>query len=179
MAVYVGLIRAIGPATHARMSMPELRAACERAGLADVSTVGNTGNLIFRHGDGVGAARGILQSLVDGFGLGPTNEVFVRSPDEMDEVVRANPVADAVAERPSEVGVCTFHEAPDWTPVTRDYDGPEQIAIVGAHLIVAYPKGISTSRLQVEKLLGARMTQRNWRVFAGLADKARRVGINS
>jgi uncharacterized protein (DUF1697 family) len=34
MAVYVALIRAIGPVTHARMKMAALRDACEAAALA-------------------------------------------------------------------------------------------------------------------------------------------------
>lgn len=176
MAVYVGLIRAIGPVTHARMKMGALREACEAAGLADVSTVGKTGNVIFRSRGNAEAARKALQAVVDGFGLGPANEVFIRTPKQMAEVVAANPVPEAAAERPSEVGVCSFHDAPkDWSPVTRDYVGPEQLATVGAHLVVAYPKGISTSKLQIEKALGARMTQRNWKVFAALAEKATKL----
>lgn len=172
MAVYVGLIRAIGPATHARMKMAALREACETAGLADVATVGNTGNVVFRFGGTPAAARGALQAVVDGFGLAPANEVFIRTPEAMAEVVAANPVAEAAAERPSEVGVCSFHDEPDWTPLLGAWPGPEQLAVVGAHLVVAYPRGISTSRLQIEKALGARMTQRNWKVFAALAEKA-------
>ena len=172
MAVYVGLIRAIGPATHARMKMAALREACEAAGLADVATVGNTGNVLFRFGGNPAAARKALQAVIDGFGLGPANEVFIRTPGQMAEVVKANPLADAAAARPSQVGVCAFHTEPeDWTPVTRGHDGPEQTATVGAHLVVAYPES-GSSKLNVEKRLGARMTQRNWKVFAGLAEKA-------
>lgn len=174
MAVYVGLIRAIGPVTHAKMKMGALREACLAAGLVDVATVGNTGNVIFRHEGHAAAARQSLQAVVDGFGLGPANEVFVRTPDEMAEVVLANPVAEAAAERPSEVGVSSFHETPDWT-LLRGYVGPEEIATVGAHLVVAYPRGISTSKLQIEKTLRARMTQRNWKVFASLAEKAAKL----
>ncbi|WP_423065627.1 DUF1697 domain-containing protein [Devosia sp. CN2-171] len=173
MQVYVGLIRAIGPVTHAKMKMGALREACEAAGLADVATVGNTGNVLFRHDGDAAAARKTLQAVVDGFGLGPANEVFVRTPEQMAEVVKANPLAEAAAERPSEVGVSSFHAVPeDWSPVIRDYVGPEEVAVVGAHLVVAYPRGITTSRLQIEKALGARMTQRNWKVFASLAEKA-------
>lgn len=171
MAVYVGLIRAIGPVTHVKMKMGALREACEAAGLADAVTVGNTGNVLFRHSGDAAAARKALQAVVDGFGLGPANEVFVRTPEQMAEVVQANPVAEAAAERPSEVGVSSFHVTPDWTPLL-DYTGPEEIAVVGAHLVVTYPKGITTSKLHIEKALGARMTQRNWKVFASLAEKA-------
>lgn len=171
MAVYVALIRAIGPVTHARMKMAALRDACAAAGLEDVSTVGNTGNFIFRTGHTLAEARKIVQAAVDGFGLGPANEVFVLTPKAMAAVVRANPFPEVAVERPSELGVCSFHKAPDWTPVIG-WAGPELVAMESAHLIVAYPKGITGSKLQIEKALGARMTQRNWTVFAALAAKA-------
>ncbi len=170
MAVHVALIRAIGPVTHAKMRMAALREACTKAGLEDVLTVGNTGNLIFRSAASAAAARRLVQEVVDGFGL--DNEVFIRSPGEMAEVLEANPLPEAAAARPREVGVCSFHKVPDWKPVIRDYQGPEELATVGAHLIVAYPADGATSRLQIEKLLGARMTQRNWNVFVALAEKA-------
>lgn len=170
MAVYIALIRAIGPVTHARMGMAALRQACEDAGLAEVRTVGNTGNVIFRSRAALATARNTVQAAVNGFGL--DNEVFVRTPAEMAAVVAANPFPQIALERPSEMGVCAFHSAPDWSPVLRDWDGPELLATEGAHLVVAYPEGISTSKLQIEKRLGAKMTMRNWKVFAGLAAKA-------
>lgn len=172
MPAYVALIRAIGPVTHAKMRMAALREACIAAGLEDVATVGNTGNILFRSRRGAASARQLVQETVAGFGLGEANEVFIRTPGPMAEVVAANPFPEVAAGRPAELGVCSFHEAPDWKPVLAEWDGPEQLAVVGAHLIVAYPEGIATSKLQVEKRLGTTMTQRNWRVFAGLADKA-------
>lgn len=175
MAAYVALIRAIGPVTHARMKMAALRDACAAAGLDDVSTIGNTGNIVFRTGRSLAEARQVVQAAVDGFGLGPANEVFVLTPKAMAAVVQANPFPEVAVERPSELGVCSFHTAPDWGPISH-WDGPELLATLGAHLIVAYPKGISTSRLKIEKALGAGMTQRNWKVFAGLAEKAVALG---
>lgn len=171
MAVLVALIRAIGPVTHARMKMAALRDACAAAGLEDVSTVGNTGNVIFRTSHTLAEARKLVQAAVDGFGLGPANEVFVLTPKAMAAVVKANPFPEVAAERPHELGVCSFHKAPDWAPLSG-WDGPDLLEMVGAQLIVAYPKGISSTKLNIEKRLGARMTQRNWTVFAGLADKA-------
>ena len=175
MAAYVALIRAIGPVTHAKMKMAALRDACAAAGLEDVSTVGNTGNIILRSSQTLAAVRKLVQGAVDSFGLGPANEVFVTKPKDMAVVVAANPFPEVAAERPHELGVCSFHTAPDWGPI-KHWAGPELLETVGAHLIVAYPKGISTSKLQIEKALGARMTQRNWKVFAGLAEKAAVLG---
>ena len=175
MAVYVALIRAIGPVTHAKMKMGALRDACVAAGLDDVSTVGNTGNVIFRSWHTLAEVRKIVQGAVDSFGLGPPNEVFVLTPKDMAAVVEDNPFPEVALERPHELGVCSFHKAPDWAPVI-DWAGPELVKTVGAHLIVAYPAKLSGSKLKVEKALGARMTQRNWTVFAALAAKAAALG---
>lgn len=174
MAVFVALIRAIGPVTHAKMGMAALREACETAGLDDVSTVGNTGNIIFRSDQSETAVRKLVQGVVAGFGLGMTQEIFIDMPRKMAAVVKANPFPKAAAERPGEVGVCTFHKAPDWSRI-RDWAGPEKLAMVGAHLVVEY-QAITGSKLKIEKTLGVTMTQRNWRVFAGLAEKAAALG---
>ena len=174
MAVFVALIRAIGPVTHAKMKMSALREACATAGLADVSTVGNTGNIIFRSDKSEAAVRKLVQDLVAGFGLGMSQEIFIDTPRRMAAVVKANPFPQAAADRPHEVGVCTFHKAPDWSLI-RDWAGPEKLAMVGAHLVVEY-QAITGSKLKIEKTLGVTMTQRNWRVFAGLAQKAAMLG---
>ena len=150
--------------------MASLREACVAAGLEDVVTVGNTGNIIFRSTATMAQCRKLVQAAVQGFDL--PNEVFIDTPRRMAEVVAANPFPEAAVERPDEMGVCTFHRAPDWGPVMGGYEGPEMRAAIGAHLVVAYPAGLPSSRLRIEKLLGVTMTMRNWRVFASLAEKA-------
>lgn len=170
MAAYVALIRAIGPVTHAAMGMAALAAACREAGLGDVASVGNTGNLVFRSDRSEAAVRRLVQDVVSGFGLGPANEVFIDTPRRMAEVVKARPFPEIIAERPTLVGVCTFHAAMDWRPLTEAHEGPERIVPVGRHLVIAYESEVS--KLRIEKALGVTMTQRNWRVFAGLAEKA-------
>jgi len=171
MPAYVALIRAIGPVTHATMSMAALRDACEDLGLGDVSTVGNTGNIVFRSRKGVSATRALVQGAVRGFDLPAAQEVFVRTPAQMAEVVAANPFPAAVAGHPAALGVCSFHDAPDWAPL-RDWPGPEKLAMIGSHLVVDYRGQITGSKLRIEKLLGTTMTQRNWTVFSGLSEKA-------
>jgi uncharacterized protein (DUF1697 family) len=170
MGVFVCLLRAIGPETHALMSMAALRQGCEDAGLTDVRTHGNTGNVICRSEKSAADVRALVQRVVDGFGI--RSEVFVRTPRQMAAVVRANPFPDAARERPAEVGVCSFHKIPRWPEAVKAFNGPQRLATVGAHLVVDYPARISGGRLDIEKLVGARMTMRNWRVFAALAEKA-------
>lgn len=170
MPAYVALIRAIGPVTHAKMSMAALRDACEDLGLEDVTTVGNTGNVLFRSRKGVAAARALVQEAVAGFDLPAAQEVFLRTPTQMAEVVAANPFPEAAVSHPAALGVSSFHTAPDWSPL-RDWPGPERLAMVGSHLVVDYRGQVTGSKLRIEKLLGVTMTQRNWTVFSGLSAK--------
>lgn len=170
MAVYILLVRAIGPVTHRKMSMAALRDRLTAAGLTEVSTVGNTGNVLCRSAEGALAVRKLAQSVVDGFGLGQSCEVFVRTAAQMAKVIAANPFPAAAEDHPARVGVCTFHKTPRWPAAIGTHEGPERLATVGAHLVVDYPE--PAGGLAVEKIVGARMTQRNWRVFASLAEKA-------
>ena len=170
MAAFVALIRAIGPVTHAKMSMAALREGCEAAGVGDVTTYGNTGNLLCTSDQNADAVRLLVQGVVNGFDL--DNEVFIRTSRQLAAVVKANPFPTAASERPSALGVCSFHRAPRWPDWVWDYDGPEQLAVVGSHLCVAYPAGISASKLNLEKRLGVTMTERNWTTFSKLAERA-------
>jgi uncharacterized protein (DUF1697 family) len=169
MAVYVLLLRAIGPGTHGKMSMAALRKGCEDAGFTDVTTVGNTGNVICRSSKTAAQVKTIAQKVVDAFGI--KSEVFVRTPRQMQMVVRADPFPEAVKDHPSYVGVCSFHKTPSWKGLEA-YKGPMGWSTSGAHLIRDAGDGAGIGQFNVEKLIGAKMTERNWRVFANLAEKA-------
>jgi hypothetical protein len=173
MAVVVCLLRAIGPATHGKMSMAALREGCERIGLGDVVTVGNTGNVICTSDKSAAAVRREVQKVVDGFGI--RSEVFIRTPRQMEMVVWANPFPAAVEDHPSYVGVCSFHKTPDWSGL-KPYKGPMPWATSGAHLVRDAGDGSAIGGFNVERIIGARMTERNWRVFKGLAEKATALG---
>jgi uncharacterized protein (DUF1697 family) len=169
MTVYVCLLRAIGPETHKKMSMAALREGCESIGLGDVTTVGNTGNLICTSSKSAAAVRRDVQKVVDGFGV--KSEVFIRTPRQMMMVVWANPFPKAVADHPSYVGVCSFHRTPSWSGL-KDYKGSMPWTTSGAHLIRDAGDGTGIGQFNVEKFAGAKMTERNWRVFKSLAEKA-------
>lgn len=169
MAVFVLLLRAIGPGTHGKMSMAALREGCEKIGLTDVTTVGNTGNVICRSSKSATTVRREVQAVVDGFGI--RSEVFIRTPRQMMMVVWANPFPEAAEDHPSYVGVCSFHRTLSWSGL-KAYKGPMRWKTSGAHLIRDAGDGSGIGGFNVEKLVGAKMTERNWRVFANLAEKA-------
>ena len=175
MSGFVCLLRAIGPVTHAKMSMAALRESCEAAGFGDVATALNTGNLLLTASQPAAAVRTRVQALVDGFGI--DSEVFIRTPAELAGLVGANPFAQAAQDHPSAFAVCFFHDMRQWPDWLAGYDGPERLAPVGKHLLIDYGARISESKLQVEKRIGKKMTMRNWNTVATLARRA--AGLES
>jgi len=157
---YIALLRGIGPATHAAMPLGKLAAACEAAGLGPVTSVGNTGNLVFGAERPQAEVERLVSEAVKGFGLG--NEVFTRTARQWRKLIDSAPFADAAAERPGRLGVCFFHKDPSWPRAYRDFRGPERMTTLSNHLIIDYGDANAVSRLTVEKTVGARMTQRNW-----------------
>jgi uncharacterized protein (DUF1697 family) len=171
MAGFVCLLRAIGPITHAKMSMAALRERCEAAGLENVATVLNTGNVLLTADRPAAEVRRLVQEAVDSFGI--NSEVFVRTPRQLAALVKANPFPAAAVEYPSALGVCFFQRTPDWPEWLAHYDGPERLATVTNHLCIDYCGQIAGSKFNVEKRLGTTMTMRNWNTVLTLEKKAR------
>jgi uncharacterized protein (DUF1697 family) len=172
MTVFVCLLRAIGPGTHKKMSMADLRQGCEEAGLMEVSTHVATGNVVLVSDRSAERVRKAVQAVVDHHGLGGMCDVFVRTRRQLAGVVKVNPFPDAAENHPQRVGVCFFQHRPRWPAWVHEYAGPERIAAIGNTLIIDYGGGISASKLMIERDTKARMTQRNWNTVVGLLRKA-------
>lgn len=166
MSVYVALLRGIGPVSHEKMRPSALRDKAEEAGLADPVNYLATGNLIFGSSKSAAAVGREVSGLVAGFGL--SSEVFIASRAQFKTLVEADPFPKAAKSHPARLGVCFFHKALQWPEALLAPDGPETVAAVGPMLVIDYGAGISASKLNVEKLAGARMTQRNWNSVLGI-----------
>lgn len=154
--------------------MAALRQKVETEGFGEVATVLATGNLLLTARAPAAEVRAKVQATVDSFGI--DSEVFIRTPQELAEVVRSNPFAEAAEHHPSAFGVCFFHKMQQWPGWVGLYEGPERLAPFGDHLFVDYGTRISESKLQVEKRIGTKMTMRNWNTVATLAKRAAALG---
>ena len=172
MTVYVALLRAIGPVSHAIMRPAALRDKAEEAGFTDPVNYLATGNLIFGSSKSVATVKKEITALVESFGL-KTSEVFVATKAQIKQIVDTDPFPEASKDHPTSVGVCFFHKPMDWPDALLDPRSPEKVAAVGQAVVIDYGKGITASKLNVEKLTGARMTQRNWNTVLGIWERMR------
>ena len=171
--MFVVFLRAIGPITHKIMSMAQWREAVARAGFGSPETFLATGNMIV---DGSGSLSEVTQTMNDivrGLGLAENSVAIVRTPDQLRRIYEANPLPDAAASRPSQMGVYFFaadNPELDWV---RDYKGPEALRVVESHLLVDYNGRVSDSKLlaAIEKRSGV-ATARNWNTLRGLVERS-------
>ena len=179
--IYIALLRAINLAGRSQVSMSDLRELFTTLGFADVRTMLQSGNVVFRSRVRSGAqlerrletetAKHLLQT-----------DYFVRSADEWRGIVADNPFREEAVRDPGHLTVTFLKKAPsrqDVDALQAAIKGREIVRPGSRHAYIIYPDGIGRSRLtsaMIEKMLGARGTGRNWNTvlkLAGLATLAK------
>jgi uncharacterized protein (DUF1697 family) len=163
----IGLLRAVNVA-GAKLVMAELRAVMEKAGFEGARTLLQTGNLVFDAPAGPDAELEARLEAAIAAGLGVTTDVIVRTVEEWDAMIAANPFPDAARDDPSHLVVMPLKTPPAEGALARlreAIEGREAVALKGRDLYAHYVDGIGRSKLTlkaVEKALGVKTTGRNW-----------------
>lgn len=163
--MHVALLRGINVGKAKRVAMADLRTLCEKLGYRDVSTLLNSGNLIFSAPRADAKAAGRIQKEIASQ-IGVSCRVLVLTGTELDRVVAENPFSEGESE-PSRFLVTVLANPSDRARVAalakQDW-GAERFG-VGSHAAYLYcANGIIESRalLAIGKLLGDAATSRNW-----------------
>ncbi|HXV00498.1 MAG TPA: DUF1697 domain-containing protein [Caulobacteraceae bacterium] len=177
MAAAIALLRGINLGAR-RVSSADLRAAFESLGLGMVRTLQAAGSLVFT-GSGedpedleARAAQALSKRL--GFDC----EVFIRCAKAWDEMIAANPFAEAARHDPAHLLAMVLKRAPKPEAagaLTAAISGPEQARIVGRCAYIVYPDGMGRSSLtggRLDRALEVRGTGRNWKTVLKLAEMA-------
>lgn len=162
----VALLRAVNVAGHQPLSMADLRATAEKLGLKNVSTILQSGNLVFT-GETTEAA---LESKLH-------TDVFVRTASELTAIVDANPFSKEAKDDPGRLVVLFLKSAADGATLQKAIKGREIARGKGTQIYVYYPDGQGRSKLTnalIEKTLGTRATARNWNTVLKLMDATQR-----
>jgi uncharacterized protein (DUF1697 family) len=176
VARLVVLLRGINIGPRNRIAMPELRAALEAAGFADVETYVQSGNAVVASDTKPAEVARMCEDMIAArFGL--EIEVVVRTRAELASVVRRDPLGD-VASDPKRYQV-TFLGAPlapgieaKLTAAARD---GERVVIAKREIYAWHPEGVGRSKLAAllgGRSLGVPATARNWTTVAALLQLA-------
>ena len=175
MTAYVAFLRAVNVGGKNKVPMAGLRDALTAAGLDEVATVLQSGNVVFDSGASASAAAKLVAGTIEEtFGL--QIGVVIRSAAELTAVATTNPFLDAEPNRdPKWLHVAFLSARPTAAAVQKldpDRSPPDAFAVHGREVYLSYPEGSGRSRLTLdylEKALGVPGTARNWRTVQRLA----------
>lgn len=144
LRTFIALLRAVNVGGTGKLPMADLRAMCEGLGFQDVRTYIASGNVLFRTSLSAAKAKAALESALREYAGKPVGAI-VRTADEMQRALAANPFADAAPNR----AVLIFLDAPppaDALAAVR-HRKDEEIALGEREIYVHYGAGMADSKL--------------------------------
>jgi uncharacterized protein (DUF1697 family) len=168
-------LRAVNIGAHQQVAMADLRDLLAGLRFADVRTVLQSGNVVFR---GPAQTTERLERTLQaaaGTHLGLSTDFFVRTAGEWEAVLDANPFPREAVRDPGHMVVMLLKDAPAASAVRAlqaTITGRELVRARGRQAYLVYPDGIGRSRLtvsRIERALGTRGTGRNWNTVQRLA----------
>jgi len=183
MTVYVSMLRAVNVGGSGLIKMDALREVYESLGLADVRTLLQSGNVVFRSGltDRRKLVKRITQEIERRFDL--QVEVILRTLAELASIVDRGPLlapgADkskllvmflsAVPGAPAQEALMKWHKSKQLK---------ELLEIRGPEIYLYYPDGVGRSKLTsgvIENKLDTAGTARNWNTLIKLVEAGREL----
>jgi uncharacterized protein (DUF1697 family) len=163
MPQHIVLLRGINLGSRNRIAMPKLRAALEAAGLDDVRTYLQSGNVVLS--SRANPAETVRRVIAKEFGL--DIPVVTRTRADLAKIVARNPLAH-VAKQPKryQVSFCDAKPSPDVVRLLEDTAAPgEHVVVHGREVYAWHPDTIARSKLWAllaGPKLGVTATARNW-----------------
>lgn len=145
MQTWIAFFRGINVGGNMMISMKDLAAICTQTGFEHVRTWLNSGNVIFQGSLPEAEIPKALETVLSAK-TGKDIGVVIRTPGDLEGVVRNNPFPEAV---PSQVGVLLVME-----PVAKDIlaefviQGREKVVPGIREVYVHYPDGMGRSKLK-------------------------------
>ena len=173
----IALLRGINVGGRTRMPMEALRELCISLGWQDVRSYIQSGNVIFS-ADGTAAAQeaALEEAIRARFGM--SIPVLVRSPEQWNAYLKANPFPTAAEQEPNRLMLSLSKRqlaAGAVTLIQERATNGERVGEAAGGLWIHYPVGAGASKLSpslVDRLAGSPVTARNWRTVTKLAEMA-------
>jgi len=173
---HIVLLRGINLGARNRVSMPELREALRRAGLEDVQTYLQSGNVVLASDDSAEKLAARCRRAI-ARALELEIDVLTRTRDELAGVVKRNPLA-RVATDPKRYQVSFLERELDAKLLAQLEElavAPERLVAIGRELYAWHPRGVARSKLwarMADRRLGVAATARNWTTVTKLLELA-------
>jgi uncharacterized protein (DUF1697 family) len=170
------LLRGINVGGRNRVAMPELREALTDAGMSDVRTYVQSGNLVLDSSSSPAAlAQECERAIAERFGLDVA--VVVRTRSQLAKAIERDPFGE-LADNPKLYQVIFCSRKPGKAAVEKVAEraaGDERLVVHGREIYAWFPDGVGRSRLAAQlggRALGVTVTARNWTTVAKLLEIA-------
>jgi uncharacterized protein (DUF1697 family) len=169
---YVALLRGVNLVGRSSLKMADLKAIAAELKLKDARTYIASGNLVFASDKPEEKLRRMLEDRIQEH-MGKAVRVMLRTADEMEKAVRANPFKEAAG---NQVQAFFLNDPPprDLLDTIRNQADDERVAAGAREVYVAYgERGIGRSRMRIPAAEAG--TARNMNTVARLAELAREL----
>jgi uncharacterized protein (DUF1697 family) len=165
-AVRLALLRGVNVGTK-MVAMADLRRVAEEIGFRDVSTLINSGNLVYRSSGSTPAADTARLHDALAASLGVRSTIFVRTRAEVAVMLAECPLPAEAAEAPAKLLVTVWNERVTdhaLSQFVQAAQGDERFVRTTSALWCWLPHGISASKSYevAARRLGEHITARNW-----------------
>ncbi len=167
MSLHVALLRGVNVGGANRLPMKSLIAAFEAAGARSVSTLIQSGNVVFDTNDVAAVAGEVSALLARDRGLHVP--IITRSASEFRVLVAGNPFRPHLD--PASLHVALLSREPASVSLDLTRSPADSFALVGATLYLHLPNGVSGSKITnawLDAQLDVISTLRNWRTVTRL-----------
>jgi len=180
MSVYIALLRGINIGPHKRLKMERLRNSFEELGFRQVKTYIQSGNVVFAgNGPRASLCKKIEEGLERDFGF--SVPVMLRTREEMEKVIRGNPLLKEKGVDAAKLHVAFLSDAPSAAAQDKLQAltlAPDRACCLGKELYFYFPNGVSGSSLwkhSLDRVLAVTATMRNWNTVNQLCAMAKEL----
>ena len=174
MKIYIALFRGINVGGKNILPMKELVAILEALGAQNVKTYIQSGNAVFACPKKDASRLSIMISSEIKKRRGFEPHVLIMESEDLDKALRNNPFPEAAADPQTlHAGfLASTPKKPDLKALELLRSGAERFQLIDKVFYLHAPAGIGRSKLaaNTEKLLGAPMTDRNWRTVCKIRE---------
>ncbi|MCB0431010.1 MAG: DUF1697 domain-containing protein [Flavobacteriales bacterium] len=182
MPTYISILRGINVSGKNKIKMADLKSCYEKLGLDAVTTYIQSGNVVFR---ATKTTSGKLENMLTGgihktFGMDVP--VIVRTPDEIQRVIKGNPFLPDKEIDTARLYVTFLQSLPasERLALLEDFSSPpDEFRIIGHEVYMHCPVSYGNSKLSntfFENKLKVPATTRNWKTVNELMKMAEAIG---
>jgi uncharacterized protein (DUF1697 family) len=175
MTVFIALLRGINVGGNRMLAMERLREICAEAGLGDVRSYVNSGNLVFTAGGKAEAQEKVIEAAIERH-FGFKVDVMVRTAKEWSAYIAGNPLRDLADQHPTQVMLVVPKQPLSSQAVealrAKALDD-ERVEAAGPVVWIYRAQPASRSKLAAAPPGDIPVTTRNWRTVLRLDEMAK------